>query len=66
MDMRPVRERLAGLNRQIGLFYDERSAELSDEDDRAALAKAEELPDPKNLQEVGNSYDFRSPVNVVR
>lgn len=64
-EMRPVRTRLAGLTRQTGLFYDERSSELSDEDDRAALVKAEEMPDPKNYDEVTNTYDFRSPVNVV-
>jgi type III restriction enzyme len=64
-DMRPVRVRLAGLSKQTGLFYDEFSAGLSDEDDRAALAKAEDMPDPKNLTEVGNSYDFKSPVNLV-
>lgn len=63
--MRPVRVRLAGLTKQTGLFYDELTAGLSDEDDRAALAKAEEMPDPKNLFEVGNSYDFKSPVNLV-
>lgn len=64
-DMRAVRHRLAGLTRQTGLFYDERSAALSDDDDRAALVKAEEMPDPKNFDEIGNTYDFRSPVNIV-
>ena len=63
--MRPVRVRLAGLTKQIGLFHDELTIGLSDEDDRVALAKADEMPDPKNLIEVGNSYDFKSPVNLV-
>jgi type III restriction enzyme len=64
-NMRAVRARLAGLTKDVGLFMDELTSDLSSEEDRAALAKAEEMPDPKNVQEVGNSYDFRSPVNLV-
>jgi type III restriction enzyme len=64
-DMRPVFERLASLTKDIGLYFDEHSASLSDDQDRAALVKADEMPDPKNLYEVVNTYDFRSPTNVV-
>lgn len=63
--MRPVHARLAGLTKDVGLFVDELTTGLSGEDDRAALAKAEEMPDPKNLREIGNSFDFKSPVNLV-
>ena len=47
--MRPIQERVAGLAKDTGLFVDELSAELSGEEDRAALLKAEDMPDPKNL-----------------
>lgn len=63
--MRAIHERVAGLTRDVGLFFDELSIELSNEEDRAALAKADEMPDPKNLIEVGNSFDFKSPTNIV-
>jgi type III restriction enzyme len=63
--MRPISERVAALAKDVTLLFDELSAELSDEADQAALAKADGMPDPKNLVEVGNSFDFKSPTNVV-
>lgn len=63
--MRPIYERIAGLTREVGLFFDEESSNLGDEEDRAALAKADLMPDPKNLQEIGNPFDFKSPTNIV-
>jgi type III restriction enzyme len=63
--MRPVRARLAGLTKDVGMFTDELTQDLSSEEDRAALAKAEDMPDPKNVYEVGNAYDFKTPVNLV-
>ena len=64
-NMRPISERIAGLARDVGVFYDDESRSLSTEADAAALAKADEMPDPKNLVEVPNSFDFKSPTNVV-
>lgn len=64
-DMRPVQARVAGLTKDVGVYFDELSAELGTEEDAAALAKADEMPDPKLRYEVGNSYDFKSPVNLV-
>lgn len=64
-NMREVHARVAGLTRDLGLFVDELSVQLSDEPDQAALAKAEDMSDPKNVFEVSNSFDFKAPVNVV-
>jgi type III restriction enzyme len=63
--MRVVRARVATLTRDVGLFHDEESSKLSSDEDRRALVKADSLPDPKNVREVGNSFDFKSPTNVV-
>lgn len=63
--MRPVRARLAGLTKDVGLYVDELTMALSSDDDRAALAKAQDMPDPNNLVEIGNSFDFKSPTNLV-
>lgn len=63
--MRPIHERIASIARDVGLWYDENSRDLSTEGDAAALLKAEEIPDPKNFHEVPNTYDFKSPTNVV-
>jgi type III restriction enzyme len=63
--MRAVSARLAGLTKDVALYYDELSSSLSGEDDRAALAKAEEMPTPNNFMSIGNSFDFKSPTNVV-
>lgn len=63
--MRPVFSRLAGLTKDTGLFYDETSAGLCDPGNAAALVKAEDLQDPKNLYDVPNPFDFKSPTNVV-
>jgi type III restriction enzyme len=63
--MRNVSARVAALSKDVTLVYDELSAVLSDDAGRAALLKADEMPDPKNLIEVSNAYDFKSPTNVV-
>jgi type III restriction enzyme len=62
--MPPIRDRVARLTDQVTVFYDEQSARLGDEDDAVALEKALAL-DNVNAQEVVNSFDFKSPVNVV-
>lgn len=64
-DMRPVQERVAGLTRDTGLYWDEQSKELSTTDDAIALDKAIEMAGPKRLFEVDNTFAFKSPVNIV-
>jgi type III restriction enzyme len=64
-EMAPVRERISGLTGHLGLFVDEKSADLGTPDDAAALKKAEAIEVPTHLQRVHNSYLFKSPVNVV-
>lgn len=63
--MRPVQARVAGLTRDVGLYFDEESAVLGTDDDRAALQRADEMSGPKYLQLIDNSFNFRSPTNVV-
>lgn len=65
VDMRPIQERVAGLTRDTGLYWDEKSKELGTVDDAAALDKAIEMAGPKRLFEVDNTYAFKSPVNIV-
>lgn len=63
--MRPTSHRLASLAKDVTLLYDEHSSQLSNDDDRAALTRADEMPDPKNMIQVQNAFDFKSPTNVV-
>jgi type III restriction enzyme len=66
--MRPVNERIGRLTGSLTLFYDELSESLGAEDDAIALRKAIELEATQSgvsLQVVYNTYDFKSPVNVV-
>jgi type III restriction enzyme len=61
-----VRGRISAITSTLGIYYDELSAKLGSSDDAAALGKALEIVDvPTHLQEVPNSFDFRSPVNLV-
>jgi type III restriction enzyme len=62
--MQPIRDRVARLTDQVMVFYDEESERLGEEEDAVALEKALSL-DNVNAQEVVNSFDFKSPVNVV-
>jgi type III restriction enzyme len=65
-DMGVVRGRISAITSTLGVYYDEESAELGTSDDAAALSKALDIVDvPTYLQEVPNSFDFKSPVNVV-
>ena len=64
-EMRPINQRIARLARDAGLYWDEQSKFLGTEDDAAALDKAIEMPGPKRLFEVDNTFAFKSPVNVV-
>jgi type III restriction enzyme len=63
--LRPIAARVARLTREVGVFFDELSATLGTAEDAAALLKAEQLPMPRNLYEVDNPFDFKSPTNVV-
>lgn len=66
--MRPISERISRLTDNLTLFWDEYSAGLGTEDDAIALEKAKELYENQTgvaLTEILNSYDFKSPVNVV-
>jgi hypothetical protein len=62
--MQPIRDRVARLTDQVMVFYDEESDGLGEEEDAVALEKALAL-DNVNAQEVVNSFDFKSPVNLV-
>ncbi|HZO36731.1 MAG TPA: DEAD/DEAH box helicase family protein [Solirubrobacteraceae bacterium] len=64
-DMRVVYERISGLTNATGLFYDEESRGLSEDDDVVALDKALDIDAPTNIDEIPNSFDFKSPTNVV-
>ena len=64
-DMRVVHERISGLTNTTGLFYDEESKELSTDDDVVALDKALDIDAPTNIDEIPNSFDFKSPTNVI-
>ncbi|MEJ7785514.1 MAG: DEAD/DEAH box helicase family protein [Solirubrobacteraceae bacterium] len=66
--MRPVNERISRLTANVTLFYDEYSESLGEELDKVALQTAIELDAAQSgvaLREVDNSFDFKSPVNVV-
>lgn len=61
-----VRGRVSAVTSSLGVFYDELSLGLGTLDDGAALTKATEITSaPTFVQEVPNSFDFKSPVNVV-
>ncbi len=67
-NMRPINERISKLTDSLTLFWDEYSAELGTDEDAVALEKAKELYETQtgvSLNEVLNSYDFKSPVNVI-
>ncbi len=64
-DMRAVQERVAGLRKDIGLYWDEQTKMLGTEDDADALDKAIEMAGPKRLFEVDNTFAFKSPVNLI-
>ena len=67
-DMRSVSVRVMRLRDSSTLFWDEYSAELGTEEDSAALKKAEDLYNTQigvGFVEVLNSFDFKSPVNVI-
>lgn len=65
--MPPVRERISGLTSHVGLFHDDLSKQLGNDDDAAALKKALEIAAdvPTFVQRIENSFMFKSPVNVV-
>jgi type III restriction enzyme len=63
--MHPVKARVSGLTSHLGLFYDELSAQLGVPDDALALKKAQDIEVATNLREVENSFNFKSPVNLV-
>jgi len=62
---RPTMVRIAELARASAVFIDEESPELGTDDDKAALVKIDEMLDPKNVVDVQNSFDFKSPTNIV-
>ena len=65
-DMGVVKGRISAITSTLGVYYDEESEELGTSDDAAALRKAQDIVDvPTYLHEVPNSFDFKSPVNVV-
>jgi type III restriction enzyme len=66
-EMGATRERLSGITSTLGIFYDAESEKLGTPDDAAALRKAHEMRKsvPAFLEEVSNSFLFKSPVNVV-
>lgn len=66
--MRPINERISKLTDNLTLFWDEYSAGLGTDEDAVALKKAIELYENQSgvaLTEILNSFDFKSPVNVI-
>jgi type III restriction enzyme len=65
-DMGATRGRISAVTSSLGIFHDELSPELGTTDDRAALKKAAGITSaPTFVIEVPNSFDFKSPVNVI-
>jgi type III restriction enzyme len=65
--MAPVRARVSGITSSLALHYDADSERLGTADDVAAMKKAREIDRsvPTYLLEIGNTFLFKSPVNVV-
>lgn len=64
-EMRAIHGRISALTSTLGLFYDEESEALGTEADAAALKKALDIDEATNIVEVPNSFNFKSPTNVV-
>lgn len=60
-----IRARVTSFGNSGGLFWDELSEGLSPTDDLVALRRLTSSDESGNVTEVLNSYDFKSPTNVV-
>ena len=63
--MGPIRTSIATVTSTTMVAYDDRSAELSTPDDKAALKKILEIDVPTYARRIENSFDLKSPVNLV-
>lgn len=64
-EMGPIRTPIAAVTSTTMVAYDELSADLGTPDDRAALKKILEIDVPTFARPIENSYDLKSPVNLV-
>lgn len=64
-EMGPVRTSIAAVTSTTMIAYDELSAGLGTPDDKAALKKALEIDVATFLRPIENSFDLKSPVNLV-
>jgi type III restriction enzyme len=64
-EMGPIRTSIAAVTSTTMVAYDDRSAELSTPDDKAALKKILEIDVPTYARRIENSFDLKSPVNLV-
>jgi type III restriction enzyme len=64
-EMGPIRTPIASVTSTTMIAYDELSAELGTPDDKAALKKILEIDVPTYTRRIENSFDLKSPVNLV-
>ena len=64
-EMGPIRTSIASVTSSTMIAYDERSADLGTPDDKAALKKMLEIDVPTFARRIENSFDLKSPVNLV-
>jgi type III restriction enzyme len=64
-EMGPTRTPIAAVTSTTMIAYDDRSAELGTPDDKAALKKILEIDVPTYVRPIENSFDLKSPVNLV-
>jgi type III restriction enzyme len=64
-EMGPIRTPIAAVTSTTMVAYDELSADLGTPDDKAALKKIQEIDVPTYVRPIENSFDLKSPVNLV-
>lgn len=64
-EMGPIRTSIGAVTSTTMIAYDDLSADLGTPDDKAALKKLLEIDVPTFRRPIENSYDLKSPVNVV-
>lgn len=63
--MGPIRTSIAAVTNTTMIAYDDFSAELGTPDDKAAVKKMLEIDVPTYARRIENSFDLKSPVNLV-
>jgi type III restriction enzyme len=64
-EMGPIRTSISAVTSTTMIAYDDRSAALGTPDDKAALKKILEIDVPTFVRPIENSFDLKSPVNLV-